>query len=195
MTTIPKPDLARLELFGLCAEQVSAMPPRQLAYAVHLREAQRVLSVVSGVQNPHNTQQAGKVARSFMNSAAVSTEAFTVAQSALGTWRRIDDALSPIIGRRGVAGLYKRSLSLTRRAHPPLTEVFEGLLTPGDYTALQHTLAQQSGPVALAASVALLQTFNDLLIKLIGLSLTDRLLRPLLDNPLSSGDAVQETAS
>ena len=130
-----------------------------------------------------------------MNIESVPTDPSIVAQSALATWSRIDEALSPIIGIRGVAGLYKRSLSLTRGAHPALTAVFEGVIAPGDYSTLQQALAQQSGPVAIAASGALLQTFNDLLTKLIGLSLTERLLRPVLDNPSSSGNAAQDPST
>ena len=118
-----------------------------------------------------------------MNSESAPTDPFAVAQSACATWNRVDHALSPIIGPRGVAGLYKRSLSLTCGAHPALTAVFDGLIVPSDYTPLQHALAQQSAPVAIAASDALLQTFNDLLTKLIGLSLTERLLRPVLETP------------
>ena len=130
-----------------------------------------------------------------MNHESVPTDPSIVAQSALATWSHIDEALSPIIGILGVAGLYKRSLSLTRGAHPALTTVFEGLLAPGDYRTLQQALAQQSAPVAIAAGAALLQTFIDLLTKLIGLSLTERLLRPVLDNPSSSGNAAQDPST
>lgn len=129
-----------------------------------------------------------------MNSASVPTDQSMIAQSALANWVRIDNALSPIIGRHGVFGLYKRSLSLTRVAHPALTAVFDALPAPGDYSTLQQALAQQSAPVSVAANVALLQTFNELLSKLIGSSLTERLLRPLSDTPSSNGDAVQDTS-
>ena len=130
-----------------------------------------------------------------MNSESVPTDPSIVAQSALATWSHIDQALSPIIGIRGVAGLYKRSLSLTRGAHPALTTVFDGLLAPGDYRTLQQALAQQSAPVAIAAGAALLQTVIDLLTKLSGQALSERLLRPVLDSPSSSGDAVQDISS
>ena len=129
-----------------------------------------------------------------MISESVPSDPSMIAQSALSTWRDIDDALSPIIGRRGVAGLYKRSLSLTRVAYPALTAVFEVTRAPGDYSTLQQALAQQSAPAALAASVALLQTFRDLLTKLIGQSLSARLLDPVLDKPPSSGNAAQDTS-
>ena len=132
--------------------------------------------------------------RSARIDAVDTVDASSVALSALDTWTRIDAALSPIVGRPGVAGLFKRSLSLTRADHALLTTVYEGSLAPGDYAPLQRALAENSVADATAANVALLQTFNDLLAKLIGPSLTERLLQLVLDNPLSRGDAVQDTS-
>lgn len=116
------------------------------------------------------------------------------ALTAQNTWVHIDAALSPIVGTRGVAGLFKRSLALTRTCHPLLAEVYEGPLAPGDYEPLRRALAENSVAGATAANIALLETFNDLLTRLIGPSLTERLLQPVLDNPLSRGDAVQDTS-
>ena len=82
-----------------------------------------------------------------MNSESAPTDPFAVAQSACATWNRVDHALSPIIGPRGVAGLYKRSLSLTCGAHPALTAVFDGLLVPSDYSTLQQALADRKSVV------------------------------------------------
>lgn len=119
-----------------------------------------------------------------------------IAHTAVTTFNGIDAALSPIIGARGVAGLYKRSLSLTRVAHPILTAVYDGALIAGDYTALRRVLVEQSASAAASANQALLQTFIDLLTQLIGPSLTERLLLPVFANPSpsSSGDAVQDTS-
>ena len=191
MTTNISADSAKQVVLFLDVDPDRAPTPRSLAYAVSRSAKQRVLSVPSVTQNKQHDR---KAARSSMNSESVPTDPFAVAQSACATWSRIDDALSPIIGRRGVAGLYKRSLSLTRGAHPVLTMVFDGVIVPGDYSTLHQALAQQSATVAIASSDALLQTFTDLLSKLIGPLLTERLLRPMLNNPLSSGDAVQDTS-
>ena len=60
--------------------------------------------------------------------------------------------------------------------------------------ALQIVLAQQTCPIAVAANMALLQNFQDVLTSLIGLSLTERLLRPVWDK-VSSGQAEQDTRS
>ncbi|HET7159160.1 MAG TPA: hypothetical protein VFI62_09200 [Burkholderiales bacterium] len=119
-------------------------------------------------------------------------DAVRIAQLAASTWRDIDAALSRIIGQRGVAALYKRSLHLTHGRHPCLTAVYEGKLEPGDFAALQTALSQQTSQNAAAAHGALLQAFYDLLVHLIGASLTQQLLRSVC-NPHTSGDAAQDT--
>ena len=112
-----------------------------------------------------------------------------VADSALSTWQQIEDALSPIVGQHGVAALLKRSLQLTAATHPWLPHS----AAAGEHLkALHATLLQQSTSDARAAQAALLQNFHDVLSRLIGASLTDRLLQPVLD-PSSICDASQDT--
>ena len=100
-----------------------------------------------------------------------------IASLAISVWRDIDAALCPIVGWQGFAALYKRSLHLTRAAHPWLAAMQDSASQPGRFDALQAALSQQAPPVAVAAHDALLQTFNDLLVRLIGATLTARLLR------------------
>ncbi len=125
--------------------------------------------------------------------AARDADAGRVADAATSTWRRVEAALSRIIGKRGVAALYQRSLYLARADHPCLAAAHEGALQPGDFTALRTALAGQSSPNAATASQALLQTFRGLLANLIGDALTERLLKSVWDNP-SSGHAAQDTS-
>jgi hypothetical protein len=112
-----------------------------------------------------------------------------VADSAMSTWREIDAALSPIIGQRGVAALLGRSLQLTMTTHAWLPQA---ATEPDTVPALHAALLQQTAVDARAAQAALLQNFRDVLGRLIGASLTDRLLQPVLE-PSSSGDAAQDT--
>lgn len=126
--------------------------------------------------------------------AAEGANAERIAGLAVSTWRDIHAALSPIIGRQGVSALYGRSLHLTHAAHPCLTVVHESALRPGEFDGLQTALSGQAGPTAAAAHDALLQTFHDLLIRLIGGSLTERLLRSVRHTP-SSDHAAQDTLS
>ena len=64
-----------------------------------------------------------------------------VAHMIASTFGGIDQALTPIIGQRGVAALYKRSLHLAGRAHPWLAGPHEGVHTAMDVAALTGALA------------------------------------------------------
>lgn len=106
--------------------------------------------------------------------------------------QEVDTALRPVIGQQGVAALYKRSLFLNARTYPWLADIYEGVKTAIDFAALKALLSKQSGADAAASGGALLQTFYDLLATLIGLSLTEQLLRSVW--PVSSnGQARQDT--
>jgi hypothetical protein len=119
-------------------------------------------------------------------------DASQVADAAVQTWRAVDAALSPIIGPRGVAALYKRSLYVACKLHPWLAAVHQDTRQPGDFDPLHAALARQPGPAAAAAHEALLQTHRDILGRLIGAPLTERLLRPI--GPLPSNvPPVQDT--
>ena len=131
--------------------------------------------------------------------AAQPGEAIDCAQTAdlaVATWRKIDDALWPIIGHAGMAALFKRSLYLARVDQPALTALVEAEIAPGNFALLRETLAQQSSAeVAAAAQAGLLKTFIDLLTSLIGPALTERLLRSVWDNEPSSVETIQDTLS
>jgi hypothetical protein len=128
----------------------------------------------------------------FRRLAAESADAIRIAEVATSIWDGVGLALSPIIGQVGVNALFKRSVHLTRHAHPCLSVLNEGVVLPqGELAALQVVLAQQDHAGAAAVNAALLQNFHELLISLIGASLSERLLRPVWDTP-SSGDAVTE---
>ena len=117
-----------------------------------------------------------------------------IAEMAVASWKQVGIALSPIIGQTGVAALFKRSLYLTRSAHPCLATVLDDRAQPGEFAGMRAVLAQQTSATAVAANVALLQNFQDLLTSLIGLSLTERLLRPVWDKS-SIGQAERDTTS
>ncbi len=129
----------------------------------------------------------------FARLAAESADAARIAEVAVSIWDGVGAALAPIIGQPGVAALFKRSVYLTRNTHPCLSVVNESALpATGELAVLKVVLAQQDHAEATAVNAALLQNFHELLVSLIGASLTERLLRPVWDiHP--SGDAVQET--
>ena len=91
----------------------------------------------------------------------------------------ITAVLAPVIGRGGVDALFKRSLHLTGRSHPWLAQASKGVLTAVDLAGVKTLFAEQSSADAAAGGGLLLQTFHDLLSRLIGPSLTERLLGPI----------------
>ncbi len=121
-------------------------------------------------EEPHIVKNPGPLAAS-------GADAGKIADAAVTAWAAIDGALAPIVGRRGIAALYKRSLHLALADHPWLAAAYEGALQPGDFTSLHAALSQQTGANAAAAQDAIVQTFQDLLNNLIGQSLTQRLLQ------------------
>jgi hypothetical protein len=100
-----------------------------------------------------------------------------IAETVAALWLDVDVALAPILGHRGVAALYQRSLHLNRPTHPYLAPAMASTLTTLDVAPLAAVLAQQTNDHAAAAGGAVLQTFHELLSDLIGASLTERLLR------------------
>jgi hypothetical protein len=117
-----------------------------------------------------------------------------VAASASSTWMEISSALTPVLGPLGVAALYRRSLHLAQERFSWLALNGDRALVPVSFDELHSALENQAPAAAAAANAALLQAFFDLLIRLVGVSLTDRLLRPVWDNP-SDGSAAQDTTT
>ena len=106
----------------------------------------------------------------------------------------IGAALTPIIGPRGVAALYKRSLFTTAQAHPALLGLQENVQAEMDLSPLATALAPLSDAEATLVGGALLIAFYELIASLIGPSLTERLLRSLWDRPLSDPPASEPPA-
>ena len=108
----------------------------------------------------------------------------------MSTLRGIQQELAPIIGQRGVAALYKRSLHLAKAEFAWLPESHSSSLDELDLMPLTTVLAKRSAAEAAAAGARLLQDFDDLLVTLIGPSLTRRLLRSVWINSLSASSAL-----
>lgn len=139
----------------------------------------------------------GRIPKTFEPLAPLASDgadARQIADASVAIWRAIDGALSPVVGRRGSAALYQRSLHLARTDYPWLAAAYESAAEPGDFAALHCALAQQTAGQAAAAHDSMLQTFVDLLADLIGQSLAQRLLQPAW--VLSSGGpAAQDTST
>lgn len=134
----------------------------------------------------------------FADHARVSNRPEPILELIRRAWQGIDQAMRPIIGRGGIEALFHRALEMTVEAHPWLAD---GLTSKPnkvnlevsfpDLDPLIQLLAKQEASHFAAASDTLLVNFYNLLTNLIGLSLTDRLLRPMLD-PLLNGTVAKD---
>lgn len=115
-------------------------------------------------------------------------QAALVADLAVTLWLRVDAVLSPIFGRQGVSALFMRSVHLARGRYPWLDEARtctaganganEGAAA-SECDALRSVLAQHEPSLALEANGWLLKTFCDLLARLLGEALSQKLLQPV----------------
>ncbi len=115
------------------------------------------------------------------------------APSVVALCAEIGAALTPIIGPRGVAALYKRSLFLTGQSHPELLGLQENVQSEMDLSPLMTALKPLSDAEATIIGGALLIAFYELISSLVGPSLTERLLRSLWDRPSSDPPASEPT--
>jgi len=120
-------------------------------------------------------------------------DAEKIGSTALFVWSDLDEALLPIIGRSGVAVLYKRSLQITLGAYPCLIYAYDEAERAGKaHAGLDIALSQQTSEHALEALSALLIAFHELLTYLIGSSLSERLIQSVWDKP-TNGDAERKS--
>ncbi len=114
-----------------------------------------------------------------------------VANSVLSLWRELERDLTPIVGSRGVAALYGRSLYLATHTHAWLGATLDGVQLTMDLDALRDAILAQPSRIGIEGCDLLFRTFHTLLVSMVGPELTERLLRNVLA-PSSSGDAAQD---
>lgn len=126
---------------------------------------------------------------------ATNADARQIADAIGAAWRELDQALSPVLGRRGVAALYKRSQHLNTATYPWLAQLNEGAHAQLsiDEEPLRALLAKRSEAEAAEAGSALIHTFTELLMTLIGVSLGERLLGPVWDLAPTRHTPAQDT--
>jgi hypothetical protein len=124
---------------------------------------------------------------------AQDTDAAGIAAAVVARWEAIDAALRPVVGGRGVAALYGRSLTLAGARHPWLLACRPGLPQLLDTSALHQALLQQPAAEASAAGTTLSDAFRGLLNSLIGAPLAERLLRDA-SPPASTAAAAKDPA-
>ena len=146
---------------------------------------------------PMGTPTGPEIAAALVRRAGNDPTALQLGQVFANAWRDIDAALSPIIGQRGVAALYQRSLHLNRVGHASGAAAGNSLgaaldIATLDIAVLRAALAHRTPDEAAAVGGAILQTLHELLTDLIGASLTERLLRSVWANFLS-GESPQDS--
>lgn len=121
----------------------------------------------------------------------------SVADVSVGLWLRLAAGLVLLIGDGGFLPLYRRSVQLSAASFPWLQPVSgEALLASDDtrFAGLKRSFDAQDADQASQASAFLLNTFIDMLARLIGETLTIGILRSawadtpfdLIDKELSS---------
>lgn len=129
------------------------------------------------------------IAAALLRRAAGSAEELAAAVSQ--SWTRIDHELAPIIGSAGVAAMVRRSLHLCAGTHPVLVGAIEPTRRQLDAASLHAVLTGVDTRAGAEVAADLLQTFRDLLARMLGPSLTDRLLHPIWDD-FSGGSTAQD---
>lgn len=113
---------------------------------------------------------------------------------AIGTlWTDIESALQPIVGRRGVAALFKRSLHVAATRHAWLAPLRDADAATLELEPLTALLGAQTPGAARAAGGELFEIFRELLVSLIGAGLSDRLLQPIWPASSSAPSAQDPT--
>jgi hypothetical protein len=133
------------------------------------------------------------IRRTLAHHAGDTPEAITVAEATLSIWHQMAARLEPVIGAQGVDVLFRRSLHLTISDFPTLAISGDQGGSAALLASLKANLESLNTDVTSEASYTLLATFTELLITLIGESLTVRLLDSIwVPPPPTSG---QETVS
>lgn len=138
------------------------------------------------------SQEDDRIALAVAQRAGEDADAARIADVIVVLWQQIEVVLAPIVGQRGVAALYKRSLYLATAAHPWLELQEDPQATP-DLVALKSAISEQRSADATAGGVAMLRAFHTLLTSLIGSSLSGQLLDAVWTHPSpSSGSSAQD---
>jgi hypothetical protein len=116
-----------------------------------------------------------------------------IAGAVTALWTDIEAALQPIVGRQGVAALFKRTLHLATARHPWLAPLKSSGDVAVELAQLTALFAVQPPSLASEAGAALFEIFRELLDTLIGAPLSERLLQPAWSNSSSAANAQDST--
>lgn len=178
----------------LSQENYSSLAPTLRPESTPLGDTMNSLAIPGSSHMSMGKPPGRLIVEALMRCAGPDVDAAQLADASVATWYEIDEALTPIIGPRGVGALYARSVHLAGRAYPWLTVTIDVSQPKLDVQALRSALSNQHCVEAANASGTVLQTFHSLLTQLIGAPLTEQLLRSVWTRFLS-GDAAQDLPS
>ncbi|MGB3462419.1 MAG: hypothetical protein WBA33_10690 [Rhodanobacter lindaniclasticus] len=128
-------------------------------------------------KRPVESKESHRIVATLVHRAGDGATAPELAEFVVSAWQTIEASLTPIVGQRSVATLYKRSCYLASREHLWLMDIHQGMQTTMNLAALQSALLQQSSAEIAAGAGRALQMFYEVLANLLGASLTERLLQ------------------
>jgi len=131
-------------------------------------------------------QNVGWATNAFTNHVERGHDAEHVLNVIVQAWEAVGQAMRPVIGKGGVDALFHRSIEATAVLYPWIKTALCNNHPVMKLETLRSVLSEQEPAQFAAASDALLLQFHNLLANLIGLSLTERLLQPVLDPLLES---------
>ena len=108
--------------------------------------------------------------------------------------QEISVVLDPILGQKGVAALYQRSLDRTLAGFPWMAAASESIQSPLGIGAIKLVIAQQSNSNAAAGGKAFLLSFCAVLSSLIGPPLTEQLLQSICNSNLNHSTSPSDQA-
>ncbi|MHC8306318.1 hypothetical protein [Pseudomonas sp. PB3P13] len=142
---------------------------------------------------PTESEEGRQIAAALTHRIGDTSDIAKIANAIIATLHDMHAALAPIIGEQGVMALFRRSFILCSK-NPRLASMYHSVLPSVDLTALKIMLLKQSAAEALYLGEHLLTSLYQLLITLIGPSLTAKLLRSVL-RPSLSDTPSQDTSS
>lgn len=137
--------------------------------------------------------QEGRLPAPLTQRVAEGADSRQIAAAIGALWVDIEAALQPVVGRRGVAALFKRTLHLAATRYPWLAQLKSSSDDAADVTQLTALFAAQPPALASEAGAALFEIFRELLVTLIGAPLSERLLQTAWSNSSSAAPAQDPT--
>lgn len=141
-----------------------------------------------------DSQESSRCTAPLTRRVAEDADSRQIADAIGALWTDIEAALQPIVGRRGVAALFTRTLHVASARYPWLAPLkASGDEATADLAQLTALFATQPPALCKDAGNAMFVSFRDLLVTLIGAPLSERLLHTAWSTSSSAASAQDPT--